>query len=91
MYVRALLAIGDTVAARATVDSMVSARTPGYYNPVALARAYAALGDMDRGIEWLGRAFEERTALVIWVRQDPELATLRADPRYVALDRQLKY
>jgi len=91
MYVRARLALGDTAAARATVDSMVAARTPGYYNPVALARAYAALGDVDRGIEWLGRAFEERTAMVLWVRQDAELATLRADPRYAALDRQLKF
>ena len=90
-YVRALLALGDTVAARATVDSMVSARTPGYYNPVALARAYAALGDVDRGIEWLGRAFEERTAMVIWVRQYPELARLRADPRYAVLDRMLRF
>ena len=91
MYVRALLALGDTAAARATVDSMVAARTPGYYNPVALARAYAALGDVDRGIEWLRRAFEERTAYVMWVRQDPELALLRADPRYAALDRQLRF
>ena len=91
MYVRARLALGDTAGARATVDSMVSARTPGYYNPVALARAYAALGDVDRGIAWLGRAFEERTAMVLWVRQDAELATLRADPRYAALDRQLRF
>jgi TolB-like protein len=91
MYVRALLALGDTVAARATVDSMVAARTPGYYNPVALARAYAALGDIDRGIEWLSRAFEERTVYVTWVRQDPGLAPLRADPRYAALDRQLRF
>jgi tetratricopeptide (TPR) repeat protein len=91
MYVRARLALGDTVAARATVDSMVAARTPGYYNPVALARAYAALGDVDRGIEWLRRAFEERTAFALWVRQDPELALLRADPRYAALDRQLRF
>jgi TolB-like protein len=91
MYVRALLALGDTVAARATVDSMVAARTPGYYNPVALARAYAALGDIDRGIEWLRRAFEERTAMVMWVRQDPELATLRTDPRFAALDRRLRF
>ena len=91
MYVRARLALGDTVAARATVDSMVAARTPGYYNPVALARAYAALGDVDRGIEWLRRAFEERTAYCLWVRQDPELALLRADPRYAALDRQLRF
>ena len=90
-YVHALLALGDTTAARATVDSMVAARTPGYYNPIALARAYAALGDVDRGIEWLQRAFEERTVFCLWVRQDAELATLRADPRYAALDRQLKF
>ena len=91
MYVRALLALGDTAAAHATVDSMVAARTPGYYNPVALARAYAALGDIDQGIAWLRRAFDERTAMVIWARQDPELAPLRADPRYAALDRQLRF
>ena len=91
MYVRARLAMGDTAAARATVDSMVAARTPGYYNPVAIARAYAALGDVDRGVEWLRRAFEERTAMALWVRQDNEVATLRADPRYAALDRQLKF
>jgi len=75
------------VSARATVDSMVAARTPGYYNPIALARAFTALGDIDRGMEWLRRAFEERTLWVMnWVRVDPELAPLRADPRYAALN-----
>jgi len=91
MYVRALLVRGDTAAARATVDSMVAARTPGYYNPVAIARAYAVLGDVDRGIAWLRTAFDERTVYCLWVRQDPELATLRADPRYAALERQLRF
>jgi tetratricopeptide (TPR) repeat protein len=89
--VRALLARGDTAAARATVDSMLAARTPGYYNPIALAKAYAALGDIDRGIEWLRRAFDGRTLWLVYVRQDDELARLRADPRYAALDRQLRY
>jgi TolB-like protein/tetratricopeptide (TPR) repeat protein len=90
-YVRGLVASGDTAAARATVDSMLAARTPGYYNPVALAKAYAALGDMDRGIDWLRRAFDERTQFLVFLRQDDEFATLRADPRYAALDRQLKF
>ena len=90
-YVRALLARGDTAAARATVDSMVAARATGYYNPVALARAYAALGDIDGGMEWLRRAFDERTFWLSYVRLDPELAPLRADPRYAALDRQLRF
>jgi hypothetical protein len=91
IYVRALLAHGDTGAARATVDSMLAARTPGYYNPVALAKAYTALGDVDLGIEWPRRAIDERTVWRISVRIDDELAPLRADPRYAALDRQLRY
>ena len=90
-YVRALVARGDTVAARATVDSMVAARATGYYNPIALAKAYAALGDREHGFEWLSRAFDERTMWLTYVRLDDELAPLRADPRYAALDRQLRY
>ena len=90
-YVRALLVRGDTAAARATVDSMVAARTHGYYNPYALAGAYAALGDIERGIEWLRRAFDERTLWLIQVRWDKDLAPLRADPRYAALEGQLRY
>ncbi len=90
-YVRALLARGDSVAARATVDSMEGARTTGYYNPLALARAYAAFGDIDRGMKWLQQAFEERTIWLNTVRVDNELAPLRVDPRYAALDRLLKF
>jgi len=90
-YVRALLARSDTVAVRATIDSMLAARTPGYYNPLSLARAYAALGDLDHGMEWLRRAFEEHTVGVVWVRSDVEMAPLRADPRYADLDRQLQF
>ncbi len=90
-YVRALLAQGDTVAARATVDSMLAARAHGYYNPVALAKAYAALGDMDRGIEWLGRAIDERTQFVIGMIYDDELGPLRRDPRYAALEQRLRF
>ncbi len=89
--VRSLVALGDTTGARRVVDSMLAARTPGYYNPMSLARAYAGLGDVDRGLEWLQRAFEERTVWLCWVRVDDELAPLRADPRFAELDRQLRY
>lgn len=90
-YVRALVARGDTLAARATVDSMLAARASGYFNPLPIAEAFAALGDIDRGMEWLQRAFEERTIWLTTVREVDELAPLRADPRYAALDRQLRY
>jgi len=83
--VRALVATGRSDAARATVDSMLAARTPGYYNALALAKAYVALGDRDRAFEWLERGREEQTWWLIWLRLDPMWEPLRADPRFAAL------
>lgn len=40
---------------------------------------------------WLSRAFEERTLWLIYVRVDEDLAPMRADPRYAALDRLLRH
>jgi tetratricopeptide (TPR) repeat protein len=85
MLVGALVATGRPEAARAVVDSMLAARTPGYYNPVAVAKAYTALGDTDRAFEWLERGLEEQTFWLIWLRVDPEWAALRSDPRFTAL------
>jgi hypothetical protein len=59
---------------------------------MALARAYAVLGDVDRGIEWLQRSLAERTVwFPQWVRFDLELNALRADPRFAAIERQLRF
>jgi len=85
LLVRALLATDRAAAARVTVDSMLAARTPGYYNPVAIAKAYVALGETDQAFAWLERALEERTFWLIWLRVDPEWAPLRDDPRFGAL------
>ncbi len=57
----------------------------------ARARAYTALGDVDRGVEWLRRACGERTLWMMYMRVDDELAPLRADPRFAALDRELRF
>lgn len=89
-YVRALLARGDTAMARATVDSMLLRRQSGYFNPIALTKSYLALGDLDRAFQWLQKAFDERTAWLVSVRADDELATLRADPRYAVFDRMIR-
>ena len=85
LLARALVATGRTAAARAMVDSMLAARTPGYYNPVAIAKAYVALGETDQAFTWLERSLEERTFWLIWLRVDPEWEPLRADPRFGAL------
>jgi hypothetical protein len=40
-------------------------------------------------IEWLGRACEERDAWLIWLKVDPVLDRLRADPRFTDLVRRV--
>jgi TolB-like protein len=90
LLVRALVATGRPDAARATVDSMLAARTRGYYNPVALAKAYAVLGDRDRAFQWLDRARQDGTMWLIWLKVDPEWAPLRGDPRFTVLLESLR-
>jgi predicted Zn-dependent protease len=56
----------------------------------AAAFAYFALGDTDRGFEWLTRAFDERAGYVPWVRVQPAFDGVRSDPRFKALVARLK-
>jgi TolB-like protein/DNA-binding winged helix-turn-helix (wHTH) protein/Tfp pilus assembly protein PilF len=56
-----------------------------------LARAYAGLGDRDRALEWLDKAYQERYPSVRVVRIDPQLDGLRSDPRFQDLLRRMNF
>ncbi len=88
-YVRARLALGQRDAARAAADSMADRARHGYFNPMAVARALADLGDVDSAFAWLDRAWEQRTSWMAALRAYPDLAPLRADPRWAALLRRM--
>ena len=53
-----------------------------------IALAYFALGDRDRGFQWLTRAFDQRQ-MVVYVPIDPRYDDVRDDPRFAALARRL--
>ena len=55
-----------------------------------IADVYAWRGEPDKAFDWLGRAFRQRDAGLININIDPLVNSLRADPRYVTLLRQLK-
>lgn len=54
-----------------------------------VAGVYGALGDTDRGIEWLRRAVRERSSAVSDMKVDPYLDGLRTDPRFPLLLKQV--
>lgn len=60
-----------------------------YVPPFDLARLYAALGDRDRAIEWLGKAIEERSYAMPFLKVDPDFDNVRSDPRFSNLLRRL--
>ena len=51
---------------------------------------YFALGDKDRGFEWLTRAFDQRAGYVPLANVHPAFDGIRDDPRFKALVARLK-
>jgi hypothetical protein len=56
-----------------------------YISPHDLAVIYTGLGDKDRAIEQLNKAYEDRSGWFISVGVDPMFDALRPDPRFAEL------
>jgi TolB-like protein/Tfp pilus assembly protein PilF len=54
-----------------------------------VAAGYAAVGDRDNAVEWLGRALAARDAFASVANAYPAFDSVRSDPRYIALMEQL--
>ena len=53
-----------------------------------VASLYFALGDKDRGFEWLTKAFDRREVVNL-LKTDPQFDSVHSDPRFQALLRRL--
>ena len=69
-----------------TLDSAAASRyVPAYW----FALVYAGLGERDKALRYLERAYEERSTVLAYLLIDPRLAPLRGDPRFLALAQRL--
>ena len=83
----ALGVAGDRAGARAVLDRLLQRRAHEYVSPYDLALVYAGLGDKDKALDWLQRAYQERSSLLVFAPREPRLAPLRSEPRFAALMR----
>jgi eukaryotic-like serine/threonine-protein kinase len=67
------------------LNGLKDKRRREYLRPYILAENYAALGEKDQALEWLQKAYDERDDWVVWIKVDPNLDGLRADPRFAEL------
>ncbi len=57
-------------------------RHKGYVPPAAFLNAYLGLGDTEEAFTWLGRAAEERSNILQFLKVHPFFDSLRGDPRF---------
>jgi len=62
-----------------------------YVAPADIAGVYVWLGDADRAMDWLQKAFEERSFSMVYLKVHPGYDGLRQDPRFIELLRKLKF
>jgi TolB-like protein/DNA-binding winged helix-turn-helix (wHTH) protein/tetratricopeptide (TPR) repeat protein len=53
--------------------------------PYRIALVYASRGRADDAFQWLERAYQLRDFDMMWIKTEPELRPLHADPRFAAL------
>jgi TolB-like protein/Flp pilus assembly protein TadD len=75
---------GQTDEAQRILGELEKAGTGQKVDPVAFAYIHMGLGDRDRAIAWLRKAYEERSADIIFLRT-PTYDSLRSEPEFIEL------
>jgi hypothetical protein len=73
-----------TEAHQALQDLLKRSRT-SHVIPYGIATVYAALGDKDQAFAQLEQAYSQRSFFLDFLKVDPELDSLRSDPRFQKL------
>jgi TolB-like protein len=60
-------------------------------NNWTLAKAYVDLGEKDKALEELNKAYVMRLSSLCWLKVEPQMDPLRSDPRYQALMRKMNF
>ena len=71
------------------IDKLLELSKQHYVAPINLALIYAALGDKDSALEWLEKAYQDRSTGMVWIKVNPQLDNLRSEPRFAELLRRM--
>jgi DNA-binding winged helix-turn-helix (wHTH) protein/TolB-like protein/tetratricopeptide (TPR) repeat protein len=82
---------GRAEAAQQLLQGLETPTEKRYVPSYAIALIYAGLGDKDKAISWLQRAYEDRSTGMAFLRTDPELSSLHSDPRFQELSRRVSF
>jgi tetratricopeptide (TPR) repeat protein len=86
LLAQAYAKLGQRDEALKLLDQLQQVAAQGYVPHMAFALAHIGLGEKEKAIGWLERAYGERHgAAISFIKVDPMLDPLRGDPRFEAL------
>jgi len=86
----AYIAIGKRTEAEKILRDLLRRSKKNYVSPYMIATIYAGLGDKNRALEFLGKAFQEKSPdIPYFLKADLRLDALRSDPRFQDLMRRV--
>ncbi len=77
---------GNTAKARSLLAQAISGRPAPAYE---VAKAHLALGERAEAMRWFEKGYDQRVHSMVFLRIDPQLKALRADPAFEALARKV--
>jgi len=80
---------GDQAAAERLLARLHIVATQKHVPAYQFAIVYSGLGDVDAAMKWLEVAYEERSDFLLYLRNETLFDGLRADPRFVDLERRI--
>ena len=82
---RAYAVSGRTTEARKLLDQLMEQSKRRYVSPFYVAIVYAGLGENDQALDWIEKAYKDRSNAIVFSKVDPQLDPLRTAPRFKAL------
>ncbi|MEJ2534664.1 MAG: hypothetical protein P8008_04185, partial [Gammaproteobacteria bacterium] len=83
----ALAQAGPQAAVRAVAEALVQRSRTAYVDPFMIATVFARAGDREATLDWLERALDNGSLVMVYLPYWPQFDFVRDDPRYAALTR----
>jgi serine/threonine protein kinase len=82
---------GQSDESRKILETLLPLTSSGevYISPFAMALIYSGLGETEEALQWLEKAYAERSLLIVYLAVDPAFDNLRSEARFQKLLQQI--
>ena len=88
---RAYALAGRAAEARQALAGLLAGAKRQYVSKGPIAAVYAAMGDKDQALAQLEQAYRDRSGSLAFLKVDPEMDSLRSEPRFQDLMRRMNF